>query len=762
MKIPELMSPAGNYTNFLAAIENGADSIYMGVEKFNARVMTGNFKIEEYKEAILYAHLRNVKIYLTLNTLLFDDEIKEALSTLSELVSAGLDAVIVQDMGLASLIHEIFPNLELHASTQMTIHNTDSARMLESLGFSRVVLARELSLFEIKEIKENTKLEIETFIHGAACVAYSGACQMSNLVGGRSGNRGNCAQPCRLSYTLESDAEKIENLYLLSNKDIYGLPYLKQLVEIGVSALKIEGRNKSPEYVAVTTRIYRKYLDALAESRNFSIDPMDEQKLLQVFNRSGFHSHYFDKKCGKDSISFHCPKNTGIKLGTIVDQYKEFIKVKLDAPIDLHDGIEVLGTELSGIVTCIKNEDRKITNQRIEAGNIAWLGDFSSKVKPDSVLYKTSSSALKKEVEESYSGKTFFRKNEIYGKIQIKKGCKVQFEVWDQKHHVALESDAIVDEAQKTAITKEDVFEKLNRTTDSPFEFKQIAIELDPGSFVPISEFNALRRKALENLTTCYLPQIDISNERKQIDSLKPPEYQEALLPENIVDLFLYHYDGQVDDRFKNIGRIFLDYQLVLKDETILDTLREEADVYISLPPTLKGALEQLIKSKLKKWASLCSGFLISNIGYLYYFNTLNLEQMPILVGDFNLNITNQYAYNAYKKMGFSELTLSIELSEQNILNFNALDANVIVSGNIPSMISEYCPVGSFLGGFSKDSDCKKPCLKGRYFLTCESDHTRMELLTDPINCSVRIMRKMNREHLIPVLKQKRIRKVLD
>lgn len=280
----ELLSPAGNIDSFKAAINAGADAIYMGVNRFNARQMAKNFTIDEYIKCINYAHILGVKVYLTINTLMHDDEIKDAIDLVIKLYSKGLDAIIVQDIGFLKAIHMIVPQLPIHASTQMSIYNLEQVKFLEKLGVRRVVLARELSLKEIEYICNNTSLEIEVFIHGALCVSYSGQCMLSSSIGDRSANRGACAQPCRMRYSLydSSNNKIISDKYLLSKKDIYGLEYITKLKTIGVKSLKIEGRNKTPEYVAQVTKTYRKYID---KEKYENIDANDKYNLKQIFNR---------------------------------------------------------------------------------------------------------------------------------------------------------------------------------------------------------------------------------------------------------------------------------------------------------------------------------------------------------------------------------------------------------------------------------------------------------------------------------------------
>ena len=347
----ELLSPAGNKESAIAAINAGANAVYMGLNKYSARAMAENFDINQYIDIIDYAHIYGVKVYLTLNTLLYDDELIDALQLLCRLYNSGLDAVIVQDIGFASIVKKYLPDLPLHASTQMTVHSLKQVKFLESLGFTRIVLAREMTFEEIKYIAENSNIELEVFIHGALCVSYSGQCLMSSMIGSRSGNRGKCAGSCRLHMKLYKGEKKIISGHLLSKKDIYGLEYVNRLKEIGITSLKIEGRGKTKEYISLVTRKYRKCID------EGKMPLEDEKQLLQMFNRTSKSSGYFDSAQKKESISYKVAKNTGLLLGSIIESKNNMVKVKLEEDIDMHDGVEVFGEEkeISTIVTCIKD-----------------------------------------------------------------------------------------------------------------------------------------------------------------------------------------------------------------------------------------------------------------------------------------------------------------------------------------------------------------------------------------------------------------------
>ena len=286
----ELLSPVGDFECLKAAVQNGADAVYFGAGSFNARAFATNFDDEALENAITYAKLRGVKTNLTLNTLIKNDEMESAINLAKKAYELGINAIIVQDLGLARYLIKNFPDLAIHGSTQMSVHSLEGVLALQKMGFSRVVLSRELSLEEIEYICKNSDIEIEVFVHGALCISYSGQCLFSSMVGGRSGNRGKCAQPCRLPYELLENDKTIDKGYLLSPRDLCGLDYLPQLVNSGVSCLKIEGRMKTPEYVATVTRIYRKYLDLALSRQNVEISEQDKKDLLRVFNRGGFSS----------------------------------------------------------------------------------------------------------------------------------------------------------------------------------------------------------------------------------------------------------------------------------------------------------------------------------------------------------------------------------------------------------------------------------------------------------------------------------------
>ena len=313
----ELLSPVGDFECLKAGVQNGANSIYLGSDIFSARAFASNFTLEKLEKAIQYAKIRGVKTHLTLNTLVTDTEFESAMNLAKNAYKFGIDAIIVQDLGLAMKLIKTFPDLPIHASTQMTVHNLNGALELQDLGFRRVFLARELSINEIDYICKNTNIEIETFIHGALCISYSGQCLFSSMLGGRSGNRGKCAGPCRLPFELLENNKRINSGYLLSTRDLCGLEFIPHLINAGVKSLKIEGRMKSPEYVATVTRIYRKYIDLALSNNEYIIDENDKKELLQVFNRGMSSPGHLSNEGNKDLVFKEKPNNMGLYLGKV-------------------------------------------------------------------------------------------------------------------------------------------------------------------------------------------------------------------------------------------------------------------------------------------------------------------------------------------------------------------------------------------------------------------------------------------------------------
>ena len=389
----ELLSPAGNFESLKAAIHNGCDAVYISGQNYGARKFANNFTLEELKEAIDYAHLYDVKVYITINTLIYESEINNFLDYVKTIHKYGVDAVIMQDIGMIDLVHKIYPDLEIHASTQTHCHNQETINFLESLGVKRIVLARELSLNEINNIKTN--LEKEVFIHGAICISYSGECLASSMILNRSGNRGECAGICRLPFELYENNKKVktEGKYLLSAKELSSINNLKQILDSDIKSLKIEGRMKSPEYVGYVTKIYRKLIDLYYEDKEMIITEDELKKLYLLYNRE-FTKGFINNEDKKDIVNIKNPNHQGIPLGQVLSINKK-IKIKLEEELTQNDGIRFSNNK--GMMVNFIYNDKGLLIKEAKKGEIIYL-DNKINLNECGKVSKTSSIKLEEEI----------------------------------------------------------------------------------------------------------------------------------------------------------------------------------------------------------------------------------------------------------------------------------------------------------------------------------------------------------------------------
>lgn len=742
----ELLSPAGSIESFKAACQNGADAVYMGVDKYNARAMAVNFGINEYIECIEYAHIRGIKVYLTLNTLMYDDEIKEALDIVLKLYSKGLDAVIIQDIGLGMLIHKLIPKLPLHASTQMSVYSLDQVKYLEGIGFKRVVLARELSVDEIEYICKNTNLEIEVFIHGALCVSVSGQCLLSSTIGNRSANRGRCAQPCRMKYSLYNSKGKelISNSYILSKKDIFGLEYVNKLKEIGVTSLKIEGRNKNPEYVAGVTKNYRNAI-------NNNINSNTKQELMQLFNRGGISIGYFDGVKYKNSISLLSPKNTGIFLGKVIDKKGVYVKLKLEEDIDMHDGFEIYSEDkvISNIVTCIKNDKYVNVNSNMKKGEYVWIGDVKKSVKIGSNIYKTSSDKLNKKYRLTYSNNVENIKNKVEVEINILKDKKIFAKVFLNNICINIDIDYIPQLANNKEIDKEAVISAFSKTQDIPFIFDFKKINIDNKLFVPVSILNELRRKIVYEILKSYKININVSNEEKLVEKLLNEEVVQniKIKDSNKVNAkFLYKYDNKVN--YAKVDRLYIDICDYIKyREDILEKYKN-VQIYIVIPNVVLSNKRKIILDNIDEiFKDNISGVLLGSFEFFKLVLEKKKQYNFVLVADYTLNISNIYSATFLVKEGFDVITPSYDMSITDIENMSRYVNVEIVEDYITVMTSRYCILGSMLEDRKENKNCSMPCLKDRFYLKDDYGY-KYYIINDSIDCIVRLVKQIRNINL--------------
>ncbi|MBQ3031773.1 MAG: U32 family peptidase, partial [Anaerotignum sp.] len=409
----------------------------------------------------------------------------------------GVDALIMQDAGAAKLVKEHFPDFPLHASTQMTCNSLADVKYWESQGFNKIVLSRELSIEEIKHITENVDAEIETFVHGALCVCYSGQCIMSSILGGRSGNRGRCAQTCRLPYTLYRSTENMAEGHLLSPKDIMTVNILPELIEAGIASLKIEGRMKSPEYVAGVTGIYRKYIDLYFEDpENYEVDKEDIKALNQLFNRGGFTEGYYTSFAGRDMMSIERPKPWGLKVG-IVDKYlpkHKKVTIRTREPLVPGDGLEVWTQEEPHVGTNVSKHSK--------AGEVITI-TMEGEINKNDVVYRTFGKALNDELKKSYERDT--RKMPISGMLRVKEGEPISLQLWDNGGNSVFVSGAVVEPAGSSPMLPMKLRELVNKMGATPFVLENLETDIDQYIFVSVSEVNRVRREACEALEASIL-----------------------------------------------------------------------------------------------------------------------------------------------------------------------------------------------------------------------------------------------------------------
>jgi putative protease len=735
-RVPELLAPAGDWDALVAAVQNGADAVYLGGKGFNARRQAPNFTARALAEAIEYAHVRGVKVYVTVNTIIADEEMEEAARFLRFVYEAGADAVIVQDLGLLRLARMVLPELPLHASTQMTVHNTAGALLVGEAGGRRIVLARELSLREIEALKKGTGLEVEVFVHGALCICYSGQCLMSSLIGGRSGNRGMCAQPCRLPYTL-CDAggravAKPEEIgaFLLSPRDLNLSHHLPALAAAGVDALKIEGRMKRAEYVATVVRIYRRLLDRLAAGRFFVL-PEETLTLAQIFNR-GFSSGYLSGRPGRDLMSYRRPNNRGVPVGRVLayDRRRKIATVKLNLPLRVGDGIEFwvseggrVGAEVRRLLGNGGEIDAAPTGAVVK---VAAAG----RIRPGDRVFKTADAALLREAQASFNGQEI-RKIPVVFRVHLREGEPLRVMVADAAGHSgAATTQSLAVRAEKRPLTLELLREQLGRLGNTPFELVELAGEVGEGLFIPVSEINAVRREAITALA--------------QVRARVPQPLDEGLFAARLKDavrapdpgargaaVYLAVSCGTLSavkaavaagaDRIYFGGEEFR-FRAADGDggaglAAVADYVRAQGREFFLLTPRVAkdAELAAALTFCQRTPAGALSGVVAGNLGLLRAL--IEAARVPVWA-DYYLNVFNLQAVTFLQERGAKGAVLSPELTLRQVeamAGRSPLPLEVLVHGRLPLMVSEYCVVGAVLGGMGANRACSVPC-RGRRF----------------------------------------------
>lgn len=635
----------------------------------------------------------------------------------------------------------------------MTVHNLDGVKMLKDLGFERVVLSRELSLNEIQNIRKNAPdIELEVFIHGALCISYSGQCLLSSMIGGRSGNRGLCAQPCRLPYELSeenkatNEVKTIDKGYLLSPRDNCGLEYLPELIKLGIDSLKIEGRMKTPTYVSTVTRIYRKYIDLVLaninldtttlkqmvfeklDKKNLETNLSDKEELLQVFNRGGFSTGHFNSSGNKNLIFKDKPNNMGFFIGTIshINENKGHLKVKLENSLSVGDKISI--NNESYTVSELMIDNKNFTS--LDKGNTVKIGRMKGKLSVGNKIYKIEDTKLNKFISPTFKEDKEFKKISVSGKIIIKENKPINLKIWsDEGFYKGLEfsitSTLFPSPALNKPLSKEKITEQITKTGNTEFEFKNLEIDLDDNLFVQMSILNDLRRNALiglENLVikehthNLPIPEININNE----NSDKTNSSNISLLL-NIVNKNLDY------SKLENVTRIYVPLKYFLNSNLyeVLKNISEKFSLFIYMPHVLKDFYIDSINFEKIISKFNIKGFIISHISQIERLKKYDLE----LIGNFNLNIYNIFSINELNSL--STITVSPELNQfetNDLFKLSNLENEIIVYGKLPVMTNNYC----YLGMSNKCySDCKKRCLNDNNYYLKDRMNCKFKILPD-------------------------------
>ena len=668
----ELLAPAGDFSCLKAAIEAGCDAVYIGGKLFGARAFSSNFTDDEIIKAINYAHLFGVKIYVTTNTLIYDKEVERFLEYISFLHKNNVDAVIIQDLGMLDLVRQTFPNLEVHASTQMHIHNLDGASFMEKLGVKRVVLARETSISKIKEIKEKTNIDIEIFIHGALCVSYSGQCLMSSLIGNRSGNRGTCAGSCRQSYSIVDENNNIilNNKYPLSMKDLCSLENLKTLLDIGVTSLKIEGRMKSSSYVYTVVKLYRLAIDSYYKNNNIYIDEKELYNLNKIFNREFTKGFLFDEENNK-VINMKRPNHQGVEIGKVINYKNNVATIKLNDEININDGLRIVGKKDIGV-----NVNNFYINSKLvktaKKGDIITI-KVNDKVEKDDKVLLTLDSKLNEEINNIISSNQ--RKVLVKAKFIAKEDKQITFELTDFINKVVVISENKVTKALNKPITKEEIKEKLNKIKDTVYKYESLDIEIDDNIFIPLNIINDLKRKAFEELNNKRLYKIPYKKCGYKIDVKSYPK-----------------------ERLLNI--------LIDKNEDI-NILKKKYDYIYSIKDT-DGTILKLPRVIDKYKKTYNKEVLVGEIGY---FNN-----HKSCITDTSFNVVNSYTVAFLHSLGAERVTLSYELTKKQIeILINAYEERYKAHPNLELVVEGYEEVMISKFSLNKYFNNDKLYLKDRF-----------------------------------------------
>lgn len=697
----ELLAPAGGLEQLKAAIYNGADAIYFGGEKFSARANATNFSKEDIVIARRLTKKHDVKLYCAINTLIFNNELEEAINYIGFLNKVGIDALIIQDIGLMKLVKEYFPNMEIHSSTQLSIQNSYGLEFLKELGIKRAVLPRESSLSDII-VMNKTGIELEAFVHGAICICFSGQCLMSSMIGGRSGNRGACAQPCRLKYSIIDYKTKeviCENASYLSPKDMMLLNSVDKLIEAGITSFKIEGRMKTPEYVATIVKYYRAAIDKALAGEKYNISQEEKQEIAQVFSRDFTDSYLFGKS-GKEMMNINKPNNRGVLIGRVQDFKEGKVSILLKQPLELGDKLS-FWTTVAGRVNISVDRIKKdgIFVERAEGKDIVIL-DIPKRVNQDDRVFKTESALNKRIIEEQINT---FKQDELIPlnvKIEGKVNEKLRMEFSDgDGFSTEVISEIVLEEALKHPLNEETI-KKQMRLGETQYYLNELEINLD-NIMVPKSVFNNMRREAVENLQKQRInmfdfPYLSINDSIVSERTIEENRSKIGVVVENIEKIkhllirdIDYIYYPLIN--FKFIGSKILDFINYVKSLS-----EEQKDVIvIDLPRFIREEDIPFILSQIEMIRPYFNNFRGNTADQIKMLKDLGIKRIH---GSSGLNVVNSVAYDFYKnKMALVELELSKELNIGQLYDLNK-DGQLTIYGITELMVTEHCIIGSEIG----------------------------------------------------------------
>ncbi|BCK00268.1 U32 family peptidase [Anaerocolumna chitinilytica] len=702
MKTVEILSPAGSFDSLKAAVNASCDAVYVGGVKFGARAYADNFTPDTMKEAIDFVHLHGKKLYMTVNTLLKNTELeKELYEYIKRYYELGVDAVIVQDLGVLHFLHTYFPKLPLHASTQMSLTMGEGANVLKDMGVTRVVNARELSLAEIKEMRDKTELEIESFVHGALCYCYSGKCLMSSMIGGRSGNRGRCAQPCRMPYQLQIDGVNKGNGYFLSPKDIKTLEILPKLIEAGIDSFKIEGRMKSPEYTAAVTSAYRKYRDLYYElgeagyaeyqkHRSGELEK-DVRELSDIYNRGGFSRGYYEMRNGISMMSLERPNHSGVPVGKVVKNTDYNMIIELTEDINAQDILEVRkGNEVLYEYTVKTGESK---GKKVTANYKKGL-----KILPGLSVYRTRNNSLLSRLSEKYLEEK--SRIPIKGHFIAAAGEPLCLILSAYDKEIRVYGD-IPELAENQPITKERLYKQLDKLGDTEVYFDTLTIDITGNLFIPVGKLNELRREGVQTL----IRELTDYYRREEVTEKSIFTYSETNEQKSLAVSVLVQTETQLEAVWDNphVKEIILESDM--NSFTELTHYTQEIknrgkQAIIALPHVFRrNSYELFQKNKSYLEDNTIDGYLVRTLEE-YELLHMNFQTKKRLIGDTYLYAMNRHGAAYLKKLGFQGITAPLELNFQELSEISEMYQYYTVYSKLPVMISAQC---LYLTGDNRD-----------------------------------------------------------